>query len=158
MAKRLHAMGNLRYQNRFGITLHHDLIQQPLLRKQPRMIFVNSMSDLFHEQIPFDFIIRVFATMNLAYWHTFQILTKRSEHLLEIAPKLNWTSNIWMGVTVENQACIGRIADLRQVPAAVRFLSCEPLLGPVDLYLQVGVECGTRAKLSTLSAHACHGQ
>jgi len=145
-------MGNRRYQNGFDITLHHDLIKQPLFRKQKRMIFVNSMSDLFHDQIPFEFISQVFATMNLAHWHTFQILTKRSERLLELAPNLNWTSNIWMGVTVENQVCVRRIEDLRQVPAAVRFLSCEPLLERVDLDLRgihwviVGGESGPHAR------------
>jgi len=110
------------------------------------------MSDLFHEQIPFEFISRVFATMNLAHWHTFQILTKRSERLLEVAPNLNWSDNIWMGVTVENQSCVRRIADLRQVPAAVRFLSCEPLLESIDLDLRhihwviVGGESGPHAR------------
>jgi protein gp37 len=152
MAKRLQAMNNRRYHNGFDVTLHNDLITRPMMRKRPRMIFVNSMSDLFHEQIPFEFITQVFNTMNLAYWHTFQILTKRSERLLEFAPKLNWSKNIWIGVTVENQICAKRIADLRQVPAAIRFLSCEPLIESICLDLRdihwviVGGESGPHAR------------
>ena len=102
MAQRLHAMRNPRYKNGFSITLHEDLIKKPLTWKTPKRIFVNSMSDLFHEDIPFEFIKETFKTMNEASWHTFQILTKRSERLKELAPQLTWTPNIWMGVTVEN--------------------------------------------------------
>lgn len=132
MAKRLHAMGNPRYRNGFNVTLHHDLIDTPLRWKKPRRIFVNSMSDLFHQDIPFEFIQRVFQTMEKAYWHTFQILTKRSERLVELAPRLPWPPNVWMGVSVENEKVLHRINDLRNIPAHIRFLSCEPLLGPLE--------------------------
>ncbi|MCI1696777.1 DUF5131 family protein [Aneurinibacillus aneurinilyticus] len=132
MAKRLHAMGNPRYTNGFNITLHPDLIETPLKWKKPRRIFVNSMSDMFHKDIPLEFIKRVFETMEKASWHTFQVLTKRSEYLIEIAPHLPWPPNVWMGVSVENEKVMYRIDDLRKVPANVRFLSCEPLIGPLE--------------------------
>jgi protein gp37 len=103
----------------------------PLTWKRPRVIFVNSMSDLFHEAVPSDFIRKIFETMNAAHWHTFQILTKRSERLLELAPSLSWPSNVWMGVSVETASYLHRIDHLRQVPSRVRFLSMEPLLGPI---------------------------
>lgn len=132
MAKRLQAMGVTRYANGFKVTLHDDLIDLPLRWKQPRVIFVNSMSDLFHEEIPLDFIQRVFTTMVACPQHTFQILTKRSARLREVAAHLPWPSNVWMGVSVEDARVTGRISDLRCVPAHVRFLSCEPLIGPLD--------------------------
>ena len=132
MAKRLCAMQNPRYINGFDITMHEDLLDLPLKWKKPRRIFVNSMSDLFHEDIPNNFIERVFFTMQKASWHTFQILTKRSERLLSLAPELPWPSNIWQGVTVENDKYVSRIDHLRQTPAKVKFLSCEPLLGPLN--------------------------
>lgn len=132
MAKRLHAMGMERYRNGFQVTLHEDLLDLPRQWRQPRVIFVNSMSDLFHENIPLEFIQRVFATMDACQQHTFQILTKRSQRLRELAPFLPWPSNVWMGVSVENRDVTSRVDDLRQVPAQVRFLSCEPLLGPLD--------------------------
>ena len=132
MAKRLHAMKNPRYINGFDVTMHEDLLSLPLQWKKPRRIFVNSMSDLFHEDIPVDFIKQVFLTMEKATRHTFQILTKRSERLLNLAPELPWPSNIWQGVTVENSKVVSRIDDLRQTPAKIKFLSCEPLLGPID--------------------------
>ncbi len=128
MAQRLHAMRNPRYKNGFSITLHEDLIKKPLTWKTPKRIFVNSMSDLFHEDIPFEFIKETFKTMNEASWHTFQILTKRSERLKELAPQLTWTPNIWMGVTVENSDVKYRIEDLKTIPASIKFLSLEPLL------------------------------
>lgn len=131
MAKRLVAMGNHRYVNGFKVTLHHDLINLPYKWAKPRKVFVNSMSDLFHEEVPLDFIQKVFNTMNDTPRHTYQILTKRSARLAELAPYLNWGSNIWIGVSVENEDVINRINHLREVPAAVRFLSCEPLLGPL---------------------------
>jgi Bacteriophage protein gp37 len=131
MSKRLQAMQNPRYKNGFNVTLHEDLISLPLKWKKPRRIFVNSMSDLFHESIPTDFIKQVFTIMNNARWHTFQILTKRSERLLELAPILSWSENIWQGVTVENDKVKHRINDLQQVPAKIKFLSCEPLIGPL---------------------------
>lgn len=153
MAKRLHAMKNPRYANGFDLTLHEDLIDLPLKWKKPRRIFVNSMSDLFHEDIPVDFIERVFFTMQKASWHTFQILTKRSERLLSLSPVLPWPSNVWQGVTVENEKVISRIDDLRQTSTKTKFLSCEPLIGPLnDLNLKnidwviVGGESGLGAR------------
>jgi protein gp37 len=115
----------------FDLALHPDQLQLPLSWRQPRRVFVNSMSDLFHEAVPEDFITEVFKTMTEAAWHTFQILTKRADRLREIAPRLNWSSNIWQGVSVENARYVCRINHLREVPAAVRFLSLEPLLGPL---------------------------
>ncbi|WP_416149453.1 DUF5131 family protein [Salipaludibacillus sp. HK11] len=132
MAKRLHAMGNPRYENGFNVTLHHDLIDKPLQWKKPRKIFVNSMSDLFHEDVPLDFIKRVFHTMNNSLHHTYQILTKRPERVAQLSSEFNWTPNIWMGTSVENNSTQHRIDHLRNVPSFVRFLSLEPLIGPID--------------------------
>lgn len=131
MAKRLKAMGNSRYINEFAVTVHKDLLEVPLDIKQPKMIFVNSMSDLFHKDIPDDIIIKVFETMNKAHWHTFQVLTKRPERVLAMdqAGLLKWSSNIWMGTTVENDKYVDRIDKLRGTKANIKFLSCEPLLG-----------------------------
>ena len=124
-------MGQHRYRNNFKLTLHEDLIDAPLSWKKPRVIFVNSMSDLFHEKVPFKFLEKVFATMIKANQHVFQVLTKRSERLLEVAKDLPWTDNIWMGVSVENEDYTFRIDNLRKTPAIVKFLSLEPLLGPL---------------------------
>jgi len=152
MAKRLQAMGMKRYQNGFQLTLHWDLIDLPLRWKKPRKIFVNSMSDLFHPEVPDDFIQKVFETMNRASHHIFQVLTKRPERVAALAHRLNWTSNIWMGTSVENMRVIERVDHLRKVPARVRFLSCEPLLGPLKLNLDgihwviVGGESGPGAR------------
>jgi protein gp37 len=153
MANRLFAMGSDRYQNAFKPTLHYDLIDLPKRWKKPRVIFVNSMSDLFQEAVPVDFIRRVFETMESCPQHTFQILTKRSERLREIGGLLPWPSNVWMGVSVEDVRVIRRITDLAAVPAQVRFLSCEPLIGPLeDLPLRgihwviVGGESGPGAR------------
>jgi len=153
MARRLQAMGSERYVNGFGVTLHHDLIDTPKLWRAPRLIFVNSMSDLFHERVPLRFIQRIFATMRACPQHTFQILTKRSERLAELAPHLDWAPNVWMGVSVEDARVVRRVRHLQQVPAAVRFLSLEPLIGPVgDLPLEgidwaiVGGESGPGAR------------
>ena len=153
MALRLQAMGNPKYANGFRLTLHEDALDIPLHWKKPRKIFVNSMSDLFHEDIPLDFIRRVFQTMQQADWHIFQILTKRAERLAELAPRLPWLPHIWIGVTVEERRYTWRIDLLRTVPAAVRFLSLEPLLGPLPgLNLEgihwviVGGESGPRAR------------
>lgn len=132
MAKRLKAMGVYRYRNGFKVTLQPDLLDTPLKWKQPRIVFVNSMSDLFHEAVPFQFIKKVFATMVDCPQHTFQILTKRSKRLVEVARELPWPENIWMGVSVENDEVLHRIHDLQVVPAFVRFLSCEPLIGPLN--------------------------
>lgn len=131
LAARLHAMGNPRYKNGFALTLHPDQLTLPLRWSQPRQIFVNSMSDLFHEDVPEDFIFRAFETMVKADWHIFQILTKRAERLAEIAPRLPWPDNVWQGVSIENADYTWRIEHLFKVPAAVRFLSVEPLLGPI---------------------------
>lgn len=132
MAKRLKAMGVERYKNEFAVTLHEDLIDRPRQWLKPRIVFVNSMSDLFHEDVPLDFIQRVFDTMHQCPHHTFQILTKRSSRLRQVAHLLPWPSNVWMGVSVEDKRVQHRICDLSQVPAHVRFLSCEPLIGPLD--------------------------
>ena len=132
LARRLQAMGNVRYRNGFTVTLHPAVLDLPKRWRQPRMIFVNSMSDLFHDHVPLEFIQRVFATMHACPQHTFQVLTKRSARLRDLAPHLDWAPNIWMGVSVENRRVIHRIHDLQAVPAHVRFLSCEPLLGPLD--------------------------
>lgn len=149
MAHRLKAMGNIRYENEFEVTIHEDLIDKPLHWKKPKRIFVNSMSDLFHKDIPDDVIIRIFQTMNKANWHTFQILTKRSDRLAELSPKLNWTPNIWMGVSIENKETIFRAEHLKYTNAAIKFISAEPLLesiGNIDLngidWLIVGGESG----------------
>jgi len=131
LAARLLAMGNPRYQNGFEVTLHEDQLTLPLRWKQPRKIFVNSMSDLFHEEVPEWFIFKAFEVMKKANWHLFQVLTKRAERLAELAPLLPWPSNVWQGVSVENADYMWRIQHLLQTPAIVRFLSVEPLLGPI---------------------------
>ena len=153
MAARLKAMGTSRYQNGFEVTIHNDLIELPKKWKAPRLIFVNSMSDLFHRGVTIKFIQKVFRTMNDCPQHTFQILTKRGSRLRQIASKLDWTPNIWMGVSVEDDRVYDRILDLTEVPAAVRFLSLEPLIGPCEsLPLEgihwaiVGGESGPRAR------------
>jgi protein gp37 len=153
LAFRLHAMGNRRYRNGFKVTLHEDLIELPTRWHEPRLIFVNSMSDLFHEQVPLEFVQRVFATMNECCHHTFQILTKRSSRLRRLAPQLDWPQNLWMGVSVEDSRVLFRVDDLRKVPAATRFLSCEPLIGSlagIDLtgihWVIVGGESGWGAR------------
>jgi len=120
------------FPNGFNLTFRLHKLDDPLKIKKPSKIFVNSMSDLFLEEVSEDAISKVFHTMNKAYWHQFQILTKRSERLLELSPHLKWTNNIWMGVSVENQHFTSRIEDLVKVPAAIRFVSFEPLLGPVN--------------------------
>jgi protein gp37 len=131
LSRRLKAMGQRNYENGFQLTLHEHMLESPLKWKKPQVIFVNSMSDLFQEGVPLDFIQRVFATMRAAHWHQFQVLTKRSERLLELNPLINWPSNVWMGVSVETQKYTFRIDDLRKTSAAVKFLSLEPLLGPL---------------------------
>ena len=139
MAKRLKAMGNPRYLNEFEVTVHKDLLEVPLDIKQPKMIFVNSMSDLFHKDVPDAIIVKVFETMNKAHWHTFQVLTKRPERVLAMdqAGLLKWSPNIWMGTTVENDKYIDRIDKLRETKANIKFLSCEPLLGSLkDISLE----------------------
>lgn len=131
MAKRLKAMGAKRYRDGFAPTLHHDLIELPLRWRKPRLIFVNSMSDLFQEDVPESFIQAVFETMRATPQHTYQVLTKRSERLRELGRTLQWPTNVWMGVSVEDARVASRVEDLAAVPAKVRFLSCEPLIGPL---------------------------
>lgn len=131
MAARLQAMGNAHYQNRFKVTLHEDAIELPLRWKRSQAIFVNSMSDLYHRDVPLTFIHKVFVTMHKANWHRYQILTKRAERLAELDVKLAWADNIWQGVTVEHSDYVSRIDLLRQTGAHVKFLSLEPLLGPM---------------------------
>jgi protein gp37 len=153
MAKRLEAMGVERYRNGFSVTLHDDLVTAPMKWRQPRLVFVNSMSDLFHETVPLEFIQRVFETMVHCPQHTFQILTKRSGRLRELAGSLTWAPNIWMGVSVEDHRVTHRINDLCSIPANVRFLSCEPLIGALDAlplsgvhWVIVGGESGPKAR------------
>lgn len=132
MALRLQAMGQPRYARGFAVTIHEDKIDAPRHWQTPRMVFVNSMSDLFHERVPREVIQRIFATMNACPQHIFQVLTKRSTRLRDVANLVTWSPNIWAGVSVEDQRLLHRIDALRGVPAHVRFLSCEPLLGPLD--------------------------
>jgi len=153
MAGRLKAMGSERYQNGFDVTLHRDLVSLPKSWKRGRMVFVNSMSDLFHEDVPDSFLKSVFQTMSNCPQHTFQILTKRSERLRALSKLLPWPSNIWMGVSVEDARVVERIKDLRATPARVKFLSCEPLIGPLERlvlrgidWVIVGGESGPRAR------------
>ena len=149
LAKRLHAMGNIRYKNGFEVTVHRDLFDRPLEWKKPKMIFVNSMSDIFHEDVSDEDILRIFETMNKARWHTFQVLTKRPERLEKLNSFINWTPNIWMGVTVENKDALKRCDVLRNCNAQIKFISAEPLLesiAEIDLtgidWLIVGGESG----------------
>jgi protein gp37 len=146
LAKRLKAMGAPKYQNDgnpatsgpgFGVTIHPAALDQPHRWRSPRVVFVNSMSDLFHAQVPLSYVRDVFDVMADTPRHTYQILTKRSLRLTRLADKLDWPKNVWMGVSVENRDALKRVDHLRQVPATVRFLSCEPLLGPltgIDLH------------------------
>jgi protein gp37 len=132
MSMRLRLMGQPNYRNGFELTLHPHALEIPLKWKKPQRIFVNSMSDLFHKDVPADFIQQVFATMRRASWHRFQILTKRSDRLAELSPSIDWPANVWMGVSVESADYAFRIDHLRGAGAAVRFLSVEPLLGPIE--------------------------
>jgi protein gp37 len=131
MALRLKAMGQPNYANGFNLTLHENALELPLKWKKAQTIFVNSMSDLFHKDVPVEFIVRTFDVMRRADWHNFQVLTKRSERLLELSPILPWRPHIWMGVSVETIGYTPRIDHLRQTGARVKFLSLEPLLGPL---------------------------
>jgi len=131
MARRLQAMGQKNYAKGFELALHPHVLELPLSWKKPQTIFVNSMSDLFLGEVPSEFIKQVFDVMRRSYWHTFQVLTKRAERLVVLNPELPWTENIWMGVTVENSDYTFRIDHLRATGAHVKFLSVEPLLGPV---------------------------
>lgn len=131
MSKRLRAMGQRNYRNGFELTLQPQMLEVPLFWKKPQTIFVNSMSDLFHDDIPIDYIQQVFAVMRKAYWHRFQVLTKRAERLADLASVIDWPGNVWMGVSVESQKYVSRIDDLRNTGAVTKFLSLEPLLGPL---------------------------
>jgi protein gp37 len=131
LTKRFHT----NFPNGFDLTLHRNRLEEPKRWKKPSRIFVNSMSDLFHEEVPIDFLKEVFEVMRETPWHIYQILTKRDKRLVELAPQLEWSDNIWMGVSVENQNYVHRVDSLRQVDAKLRFLSCEPLLGPLQLDL-----------------------
>lgn len=153
MARRLKAMGLEKYRNGFELTLHEDALKIPYTWKQPKIVFVNSMSDLFHKDIPLEFIQRVFKVMNDNPQHVFQVLTKRADVLLKYHKELKWTHNIWMGVSVEDAKSLSRINLLRRTRAKVKFLSCEPLIGSLtDLNLKkinwviVGGESGRRPR------------
>ena len=132
MAKRLQGMGQPRYANGFRLTTHADALKLPLSWKKPQMIFVNSMSDMFHKDAPTEFIQRIFEVMRKAHWHQFQILTKRSERLLALDKSIDWPKNVWMGVSVESQDYCFRVSHLRRTGAKIKFLSLEPLLGPIS--------------------------
>ena len=131
MAGRLHAMGLDKYRNGFELTLQPQDLELPLRWKKPQTIFVNSMSDLFHTDVPLSYIQEVFRVMRQADWHRFQVLTKRADRLQELAPQIDWPDNVWMGVSVESEKYVERIDRLRMTSANVRFLSLEPLLGPL---------------------------
>lgn len=131
MARRLKAMGQSNYANGFKLTLHEHALELPLRWKKPQVIFVNSMSDMFHKDAPVDFIQKIFEVMRRASWHTFQILTKRSARLAELDSLIDWPDNVWMGVSVENQDYTFRIEHLLQTHARIKFLSLEPLIGPL---------------------------
>lgn len=152
-ARRLKAMGNPRYANGFNVTVHPDLFQKPLEWKKSKMIFVDSMSDLFHDEISDEDILAIFDTMNKAAWHTFQVLTKRADRLVKLSPRIKWTKNIWMGVSVENKSAIERCEKLKQTGATIKFISAEPLLesiSDIDLngidWLIVGGESGANSR------------
>jgi len=153
MALRLQAMRQANYARGFELTLHERMLDLPLRWKKPQKVFVNSMSDLFHEKVPTDFILKVFDIMRDANWHNFQILTKRSRRLLELDRQIQWPSNVWMGVSVENEKYTFRIQHLKETNARIKFLSLEPLLGPIkclDLHaidwVIVGGESGPKAR------------
>lgn len=149
LAKRLKAMGSEKYQNDgdprtsgpgFGVTMHPQTLDEPFRWRNPRVVFVNSMADLFHAKVTLSFVREVFEVMRATPQHTYQVLTKRSLRLRRLAEKLDWPSNVWMGVSVENADALSRVDHLRDVPAAMRFLSCEPLLGPLDGINLAGID------------------
>jgi protein gp37 len=153
MAERLQAMGQANYASGFELTLQPQMLELPLQWKKPQTIFVNSMSDLFHRDVPLEYILKVFDVMRRAHWHRFQVLTKRADRLRELDSQLPWTDNIWMGVSVENAGYADRIDALRSTGATIKFLSLEPLLGPLhglDLrgihWVIVGGESGPFAR------------
>lgn len=153
MSRRLQAMGLEKYVNSFELTLHPDTLKIPYTWKKPQIVFVNSMSDLFHEKVPLSYIQQVFNVMNENPKHTFQVLTKRAERLYAVHNELNWTTNIWMGVSVEDEKVIERVDFLRGTNAEIKFLSCEPLIGPLSAlklngmdWVIVGGESGKRPR------------
>jgi protein gp37 len=153
MTRRLQAMGIEKYKDGFAIRTHEDTLDIPYSWSKPKVFFVNSMSDLFHPEVPVEFIKKVFAVMNDTPQHTYQVLTKRAQRLYEVHHRLNWTKNIWMGVSVEDNRVIERIDFLRETNAHVKFLSCEPLIGPLrNINLEninwviVGGESGRKAR------------
>lgn len=153
LALRLKAMGQANYTNGFQLTLQPHMLEIPLGWKKPQFIFVNSMSDLFHEEVPITYIQEIFGVMRRAHWHRFQVLTKRASRLAKLSNLIAWPKNVWMGVSVESQSYCSRIDDLRSTGARVKFLSLEPLLGPLpDLDLNgidwviVGGESGSKSR------------
>ena len=140
MALRLQAMGQANYVNGFTLTLHEEALELPLRWKKPQTIFVNSMSDMFHAKVPLAFILRAFDVMRRAHWHRFQVLTKRADRLSALSEQLPWADNIWMGVSVENTPYTYRIDHLRNTGAAIKFLSLEPLLGPLNNLCLDGID------------------
>jgi len=153
MARRLQLMGQIKYRDGFKVRLHPECLDEPFHWRKPHVVFVNSMSDLFHEDVPFDFIKKVFKIMNETPHHTYQVLTKRAERMFELSPELVWSNNIWMGVSVETVDYYHRIDLLRMVPVYIKFLSLEPLLGPLfninlrDIdWVVVGGESGPNAR------------
>ena len=153
MTRRLEAMGIEKYKDGFELRVHEDALTVPYSWKKAKVVFVNSMSDLFHDDVPFEFIEKVFTIMNDTPQHTYQVLTKRADRLYELHHRLNWTKNIWMGVSVENEKVLDRIDFLRETNAMVKFLSCEPLIGPLRKmnldninWVIVGGESGRKAR------------
>lgn len=154
MTRRLEAMGIEKYKDGFAVRTHEDALGIPYSWRGSKIVFVNSMSDLFHPEVPLAFIKKVFEVMNNTQQHTYQVLTKRADRLFEVHEQLNWTNNIWMGVSVEDQRVVQRIDFLRNTNAKIKFLSCEPLIGPLlamDLqninWVIVGGESGRKARL-----------
>lgn len=153
MAMRLQAMGQANYRNGFKLSLQPQMLELPLHWKKSRTVFVNSMSDLFHKDVPVEYVQSVFDVMRRTHWHRFQVLTKRAERLAVLSPEIRWSENVWMGVSVENSSYVSRIDCLRGTSARVKFLSIEPLLGPLpalDLsgidWVIVGGESGPGAR------------
>ncbi|MGL4392864.1 MAG: DUF5131 family protein [Fusobacteriaceae bacterium] len=153
MAKRLKAMRNKRYFNGFDVTIHEDLLERPLQWKKNKVVFVNSMSDIFHDDVPEEFIKRIFDTMTKADWHIFQVLTKKTDRMVKVLKKIKIPDNVWLGVTVENKECKSRIKQLDKIICKTKFLSCEPLLEDLeelDLsninWVIVGGESGPKAR------------
>jgi protein gp37 len=150
-AERWRGVGDHPYEQGFDLRLWPERLEVPLRWRKPKTIFVNSMSDVFHEAIPDEYVAQIFGTMRAAHWHTFQVLTKREGRMLDLAPSLTWPPNVWMGVTIENHRFVHRADALRKVPAAVRFISAEPLLGRLEglslesiAWLIAGGESGPR--------------